>query len=178
MKLINKLITKTAIYKHLKDLYEQALKDNDAYFNRVNKLIDDKNKISEQFHNMQVEYSKMQNDIFQIQKFNINQEKYISENQRLYKELEYYTKKEQEYFDKYYSLCVEIDYLINNNNFYFEEIDLKNAKKVLIEINKLIKNKKTGEIKKKLKKIRARVNKLDKKDENVKEIKRLIKEVL
>lgn len=52
MKLINKLIAKTAIYKHLKDLYEQALKDNDAYFDRINKLIDDKNKIAEKYHNL------------------------------------------------------------------------------------------------------------------------------
>lgn len=42
MKLLNKLITKTAIYKHLKDLYEQALKDceelqgqNEVYWKEI-----------------------------------------------------------------------------------------------------------------------------------------------
>lgn len=96
MKLLNKLITKTAIYKHLKDLYEQALKDNEQLRDRVNDLIDKKNEVSEQYHKLQ------------------------------------YTRKME---------------------------DAENVEKLL-------------------KKIRARVNKLDKKDENVKEIKRLIKEVL
>ena len=84
MKLLNKLITKTAIYKHLKDLYEQALK----------------------------EYGQMFYD------YNIDKS-YI----------EHYKKTSEKYI-------------------------------------------------KQIKKIRARVNKLDKKDENVKEIKKLIKEVL
>lgn len=84
MKLINRLITKTAIYKHLKDLYEQALK----------------------------EYGQM------LYNYNIGKS-YI----------EHYKKTSEKYI-------------------------------------------------KQIKKIRARVNKLDKKNENVKEIKRLIKEVL
>ena len=96
MKLLNKLITKTAIYKHLKDLYEQALKDNEQLRDRVNDLIDKKNEVSEQYHKLQ--YSRKMEDAENVEKL--------------------------------------------------------------------------------LKKIRTHVNKLDKKDENVKEIKRLIKEVL
>ena len=91
MKLINKLITKTAIYKHLKDLYEQALRDAEILQENARKDCKD-----------------------------------IQELQKMLGEAE------------------------SDNIKYFKII----------------------------KKIRARVNKLDKKDENVKEIKRLIKEVL
>lgn len=87
MKLINKLITKTAIYKHLKDLYEQALRDCESWQDQAKDL-----------------------------KF---------------------------YYDQY-------------KDFHNQTTKLKST----------------------LRKIRARVNKLDKKNENVKEIKRLIKEVL
>ena len=87
MKLINKLITKTAIYKHLKDLYEQALRDCESWQDQAKDL-----------------------------KF---------------------------YYDQY-------------KDFHNQTTKLKST----------------------LRKIRTHVNKLDKKDENVKEIKRLIKEVL
>lgn len=64
----------------------------------------------------------------------------------------------------YIGLQAKYDYL---------KISYDNTKEFADELKKDITNKL-----KVIRKIRARVNKLDKKDENVKEIKRLIKEVL
>lgn len=115
MKLINKLITKTAIYKHLKDLYEQALRDNEFLTEKYNKLVERNNKLVDEYNNA---------------------------------------------IDKQNSLCIE-----------FNEEITKMRKNVLEMFNNQVGIEQ-------LKKIRTHVNKLDKKDENVKEIKRLIKEVL
>lgn len=47
MKLINKLITKTAIYKHLKDLYEQALKDVELIEVKINNTYEEMKVLKE-----------------------------------------------------------------------------------------------------------------------------------
>ena len=108
-KLFDWIAERTPQYKHLKDLYEQALRDC-----------------------VELQYDIQENNI------NIDFYKNSFENtQKAYTELE-------DLFDK-----------LNNNT--------KEANKYYTKL---------------FKKIRARVNKLDKKDKNVKEIKRLIKEIL
>ena len=51
MKLLNKLITKTAIYKHLKDLYEQALKDCEEFQENTRKDCKDIQELKEKLEN-------------------------------------------------------------------------------------------------------------------------------
>lgn len=52
MKLLNKLITKTAIYKHLKDLYEQALKMAETERDYAETTRRNYEKIKEKYHNL------------------------------------------------------------------------------------------------------------------------------
>ena len=122
MKLLNKLITKTAIYKHLNDSYEQALRDVEAL-------------TSEKCERFTLRIPLDYNGNFR--EFEI----YMKPN-----EIADMLKLWSEKYPKWY------------------------------ELEKLIKDKMN--IIKQIKKIRTHVNKLDKKDENVKAIKQLIKEVL
>lgn len=109
MNLLNKLITKTAIYKHLNDLYEQTLRDCE-----------------------ELQYKVKENNIT----------------------IDFYKKSYESTENAYYNLNTQFDKL---------NINVKETNKYYTKL---------------LKKIRAHVNKLDKKDENVKAIKQLIKEVL
>lgn len=167
MKLINKLITKTAIYKHLKDLYEQALKDMEALQDNARKDCKDiqglKNLLSKsdsELLELKEKYNKLSNDYVELNKsdytIEIRQLKNECNRLQILLNMEKSTAETTvqmkiKEFKKEFDLCKE------QYDWYFNE---------------------TMKLKQAIRRIRARVNKLDKKDENVKTIKQLIKEVL
>ena len=167
MKLINKLITKTAIYKHLKDLYEQALRNVEVLQSNTRKDCKDiqelKNLLSKsdsELLELKEKYDKLSNDYVELNKsdyaIEIRQLKNECNRLQILLNMEKSTAETTvqmkiKEFKKEFDLCKE------QYDWYFNE---------------------TMKLKQAIRKIRARVNKLDKKDENVKEIKRLIKEVL
>lgn len=167
MKLINKLITKTAIYKHLNDLYEQALRDCEELQENARKDCNDiqelkklLSKSDSELLELKEKYNKLSNDYVELNKSDyaieirqlknecnrlqilLNMEKSTAETTAQMKIKE---------FKKEFDLCKE------QYDWYFNE---------------------TMKLKQAIRKIRTHVNKLDKKDENVKAIKQLIKEVL
>ena len=121
MKLLNKLITKTAIYKHLKELYEQALRDCKELQDKNEQLEENKTKNIQEYNKMLNEYSKMQEELFQKSKWEINPKKYIAENKKLYKQIEWLENciknYEQEIYDSYSieSIVDNIESLVYHN---------------------------------------------------------------